>query len=891
MRVLRNLRLRISWLLKRSEAETDLNDELKDYIERQTEQHIARGLSRELARATALRELGGVEQLKEECRDVRRAGWLEDAWRDLLFGLRTLWHAPGFTATAVLALALCMGANTAIFTVVNTVLFRPLGFPDQDRLLFLTEGLPTLGFPIVQFACPDYLFMRAHARSLESLAAYENGSYEISIAGNPRQATGTRATASLFEVLGIKPLLGRAFTAEEDESAKSVVVLSTELAVSSFGSAENAVGRTMRIDRRPYSIVGVMPPSFSFPSRTRFDDKQANFFVPISWSKHDREETMNNFNYSTIARLRSNVSVAQATAEIKTLVSHLPDSYPAQTKAFLKGMPHFTLDSGVALLHEEVTGKVKRSLFILLAAVGMVLLIGCADVANLLFSRMVGRQREFAVRAAVGASTGRLIRQALAEGLILSALGGVAGLACAFWGLPMFLRLAPGDLPRLNEIRMDGQVVLFVLAIVLATPVLSALIPMIYVLPSALANRLREGGRSATQGKQQRFFMSAAVITQFSLAFVLLAAASLLIRSFLKASESDPGFAPAHVISVPIRLPQEVYQKPEAIRRFYRELLSGVSKLPGVQRAGAISTLPMYYTGNGLITPEGRGEHTERTRMLWSFGSSLETLGTPLVRGRLLGPGDDLANDVRVVISETLAKRSWPGLNPIGRRLKQGSMEWPTPWMTVVGVVKDVKESQSSVSPNPILVSTEAQYTQNDMHLVIRISGDVRALATAIRKEVHRLDPDLPVEDIQTIDAYLDKSLAPERFRTFLLASFAGIALLLSVVGIAGLLSYNTAQRRQEFGVRLALGATRSDLVQLVFAQGLKLSLAGIAIGLLASLLVTRTLGSFLYETSPYDPLTFIGVPLLLVLVAMIASVWPAWRAGLVNASGALNAN
>jgi putative ABC transport system permease protein len=281
MRFLRNLRLRISWLLKRSAAETDLNDELEDYIERQTERHVAHGLSRKVARAAALRDVGGIAQLKEECRDVRRAGWLEDGLRDLLFGLRTLWRVPGFTATAVFALALCMGANTAIFTVVNTVLFRPLGFPDQDRLLFLTEGLPALGYPVIQFACPDYLFVRAHARSLESIAAYENGSYEISTAGNPRQATGARATASLFEVLGIKPVWGRVFTPEEDEDAKSVVVLSNGLALSSFGSAKNAVGRTMRIDRKAYSIAGVMPPSFSFPCRTRFDSEPAEFFVPL----------------------------------------------------------------------------------------------------------------------------------------------------------------------------------------------------------------------------------------------------------------------------------------------------------------------------------------------------------------------------------------------------------------------------------------------------------------------------------------------------------------------------------------------------------------------------------------------------------------------------------
>lgn len=888
MRLLRNLRFRLNWLLKRSEAETNLSDELQDYIERQTEHYFAQGLSLGQARTAALRDVGGVEQVKETCRDVRRSRWLEDGFGDLLFGLRTAWHAPGFTATAVVALALCMGAATTIFTVVNAELFRPLGFPDSSRLLFLTEGFSALGFPVIQFACPDFLFVRSHARSLASMAAYENHSYEISVGGNSRRTTGTRATASLFDVLGTKPLRGRGFTAEEDENARPVAVLSYGLAISSFGSAEAAIGQVARIDRKPYSIIGVMPHSFTFPCRTRFDEGAGEVFVPMSWSKHDREEMMNNFNYSTIAKLRAGVSVAQARSEIQTLVNHLPETYPAETKAYLKGVPNFALESGTVPLRDEVTHQVRRPLLILLAAVGVLLLIGCSDVANLLFSRMLGRQREFAVRAALGASSGRLVRQALAEGLLLSIFGGIAGLACAFWGLPLFLRLVPGDLPRLSEIQIDGQVIVFVLALTSLIPVLSALIPMIYVLPSAIGDRLREGGRSASQGKRQRLFMSTAVIAQLSLAFVLLTAASLLIRSFFRASESDPGFDASHLISVPIDLPQAAYQKPESVQSFYRELVSRVSLLPSVRSAGAISDLPMYFTGNAIVAPEGRGQQTERTHMLITFGNALRTLGTPLVQGRLLGPEDDVARDAHIVISETLAKRSWPGQNPIGRRMKQGTLEMPTPWMTVVGVVKDVKESQSSTTPNPAYFVPETQSTQNQMQLVIRTSGNLRALSGAIRREVHRLDPALPVDDIRTVDYYLQKSLEPERFRTVLLASFAAIALILSLVGIAGLLSYTTAQRKQEFAVRLALGATRSDLVNMVFALGAKLSLIAIAIGLIASFVVTRALTSFLYETSPYDASTFFGVPLLLTIVAIGAGIWPAWRSSLLNPSVAL---
>ncbi len=885
MRWLRNFRLRVGWWLRRSEVEENLDDELRDYVECQTEQHVARGLSQTEARAAALRDAGGVEQLKEACRDERRVGWLEDAGRDLGFGARTLWHAPGFTVTAVLALAVCIGATTAIFAVANGVLFRPLGLPEPDRLVFATEGLPAMGFPVIQFACPDYLFVRAHARSFEAMAAYENHSYEISGAGNPRQATGARATASLFDVLKVKALFGRPFTQEEDEGSKQVVVLASGFAGSLFGSAETAVGKTVRIDRRPYTVIGVMPPEFSFPYKTRFENEAASFYVPISWNKKDREEALSNYNYSTIARLRAGVTVSEAAAELKTLTRHLPETYPAETRVMLKTVPHFALGSNLIPLREEVTGDVKWPLLLLLGAVGMVMLIGCADVANLVFSRMVGREREFAVRAALGASRGRLMRQSLTEGLILSAMGGALGVAGAFAGLPILLHVVPGNLPRANEIGMDGRVMLFVLEIVLATPVLAALVPMFYALPTAIANRLRESGRSGMQGKQQRGFMSAAVITQFSLAFVLLAAAGLFIRSFVKASESNPGFEAEHVLSVPIELPSAVYRTSEKERSFYGELLATVSKLPGVRRAGAITKLPMFYSGNGVITPEGRGNVTERAHMLWSFGSALETLGMRRVRGRLLGPSDDSAKEGRVVISETLAKRSWPGQNAIGRRMKQGTLDSSAPWMTVVGVVKDVKEKQASTAPNPLMFMPEVQ---DEMLLVVRTAGDPRGLSNAIRRAVHGLDPSLPVGGAQTVDAVLNETLAPERFRTFLLASFAGIALLLSVVGIGGLLLYNTAQRKQEFGVRLALGARRADLVRMVFGQGLKLSAVGIAIGLLASLAVTRGLAGFLYETNRYDPVTFVGVPLLLALVALGASVWPAWRTSRVDPVRAL---
>jgi predicted permease len=880
MRPIRKLRLRFRSLFHRSLVEKDLEDEVRDYLDREIEREIASGAAPDEARRLAVSSLSGSERLKEECRDARDVRWLEESVNDVRFAIRTLRKAPAFTVTVIAALAFCIGLNTAIFSIVDTVLFRPLPFPDQQRLVAVTEGVPGLGFPVLPFSPPDYLFVAANSRSFAGTAVYRTQPYEISGAGQPRRLYGARVTPSLFRVLGTSPAIGRAFTHEEDEHARRVTILTYAFAQSTFGTPQAVLRRTILLDRTPYTVIGIMPPSFSFPIRgSRFSSNPADVFIPVSWSNEDRRQNVSNFDYSMVARLKPNVTIQQANAEMHGLLNRIVENYPPNLKQALSKMPNFSLESQTVPFREEFTGNVQRPLLLLLAAVGVLLLIGCADVANLMFSRMVGRQREFALRTALGAGGWRLARQTITEGLVLSVAGGAAGFCLAFFSLPLLIRFVPANLPRLNEISLNWRMLAFVAAVTLAVPVLFCLGPLLSTVRSGLVNQLRGEGRTTTQSGHQRLMMSAAVVAQFSLAFLLVTTAGLLAQSLIKATETNPGFRPEHVLSIQIALPRAAYTRRAEITGFLDRLLSHLSTFPGVQQTGVMSDLPLNSTSNVVISIEGRGRETQRVDMLFCRRNALEALHILLMRGRLLRPEDQIGQPHSVVISQALANRVWPRDNPIGRRIRFG-VDVPNngePWLTVVGVVADVKATLTSNSPRSLLFTTWPDWT-SDGNIVVRTSGDPLLLASAIRREIKRLDPSLPVEEIETLDQVLQESLSAERFRTWLLICFAIAALMLATLGIAGLLAYNAAQRTQEFGVRIALGANHRDLLLLVFQHCLRLSGAGIAIGLAVSMAVTRALSALLYNTSPVDPATFLVVPFLLALVALGAALFPAWR-------------
>jgi predicted permease len=869
-----------SRLWRRNKLERDLGRELRFHIEERISALKSTGLSEEEARRQMRLEFGGIDQVKEECRDARGTRWLEETLSDIRFAVHTLRKAPVFTATVVAALAFCIGANTAIFSVVDTVLFRPLPFPDQGRLVSVTEGVPGLGFPVLPFSPPDYLFVAANNRSFAATGTYRSQSYEISGAGQPQRVYGARLTASLFRVLGVSPAVGRAFT-QEDEDAKRVVVLNYSFAQSVFGAPQKALGRSILLDRTPYTVIGIMPRSFYFPIRgAQFNSDPAVLFVPVSWTSQDRQQNVSNFDYSMVGRLRPNVTVREANAEMHALLKRVSESYPPQMKQALhQHVPNFSLESQTVPLSEEFTGNVQRPLLLLLAAVGIVLLIGCADVANLMFSRMVGRQREFALRSALGAGRWRLVRQTITEGLVLSVSGGALGFCLAFWALPLLLRFAPDNLPRLSEVGLNWRMTAFVVAVTLAAPLVFCLAPLANTIRSVMASQLRGEGRTSTQGKHQRLIMSAGVIVQFSLAFVLLTTAGLLMRSFIKATEANPGFRPEHVLSARIALPTAIYKTPAQITDFFDRLLVRLSALPGVRQTGAISDLPTTSTSNVIISVEGKGNDTERVDMIFCRGNALDALRVPLRRGRLLEPGDNLRKQKVAVISESLAKQVWPHSDPIGRRIRFG-VDVPNndePWLTVIGVVADVKARLTNNSPRMLLFTTEPDWV-NQMDVIVRTEANPLLLASGIRHEIAQIDPSLPVGNIETVNQILDESLSAERFRAWLLISFAVAALLLASLGIAGLLAFNAAQRKQEFGVRIALGATRRDLLMMIFRSSMRLSGLGIGVGLAISIFVTRTLSALLYDTSPLDPGTFVAVASSLLLVALGAAMIPGWR-------------
>ena len=810
--------------------------------------------------------------------------------QDFRFAFRTMRRTPGFTCLAIAALGLCIGANTAIFTIVNTVLFRPLDFPQQERLIYAGEGLPKMGYPELGFSCPDYLFVASHNRSFQSAAVYNTRPYELSGIDRPERVYVARVTASLFSVLDVRPAMGRTFTRAEDDQSHKLAVVTDGFAKRIFGASKAAVGRTIYLDRKPYAVTGVMPARFSFPLRGRkYNSDPADVFIPASWTKDERQTFGENYGHDFVARLKPGVTAAQAGAEMQSLLSGIQALYPP----VLRNLDSFQLSTRVAPFREVITGGVKQPLLVLLGAVVLVLLIGCADVANLMLSRTVARQREFALRAALGAGRWRLTRQTLAEGLVLSAAGGAVGFLLAYWALPLLVRFAPESLPRLREIGLDWRVLCFVAAVTLTTPLVFCLAPVIDIARTEIADGLREGGRTGTQSKRQRHFMSAAVVTQFVLAFLLLSGAGLLIRSFIRASQSDPGFKPDHVLSAGISLPAAAYGKPERVEEFYQEALQRVSALPGVLEAGGISELPMNFTTNSLYTVEGGGRAKENAFRFYVSGDAMRLLRLPLLRGRYIDGPAGLDASRAVVISESIAKRNWPGQDPLGHRLKIGIEASQTPWMTVVGVVKDVRDSLASMAPRSLMFLAHEQMSHNPVRnrqILVRTSQDPLTLAGAIQRQIRLLDPALPLQQVQTLDQWLGKSLEPERFRTFLLAAFAGTALLLAMLGIGGLLAYNVEQRAKEFGVRMALGASQRNLVSMVVKQGLRLILLGITVGVAASLFATRAISSLLYGTSEYDWLTYTAVPMLLAFVGLAASILPGWRASRVDPMTALKA-
>jgi putative ABC transport system permease protein len=891
MRRVRSLLAGVAAVFRKAKAEQELCEELSSYLQASAEERVRAGMSEEEARRAARLELGSAEAIKEE---VRATGWenaLETCWQDLRYAVRTLRKSPGFTLVAVLTLALGIGANAALFSIVNTVLLQPLPFKDPSRLMMLFEGLPQIGSPKIPFSTPDFTVFKRGQRSFAGVGAVQDKEFEVSGKGEPERVIGARISASIFPMLGIAAALGRFFTAEEDVPGRNVAVLSYALWQRRYGRRPDIVGETIELDRQPYLVIGVMPRHFVFPQ----PGPPANFlpaalWVPMAFTPAELQGWGTRYDLSVLGRLRPGVTLQQARSEGQAMGAAIEAQYPQD---ILKDFYGARLELPVAPWRQEVVGPVRPLLLLLMAAVGLVLLIACANVATLLVSRAVGRQREIAVRRALGATRARLLRQLLSESLLLALVGGGLGLLLAFWGKGALLALAPADLPLPQNVGFGPGLLLFVLGISCLTAVLFGLAPAWYTAGADLQQSLQEGGRSRASGRARHRLQGTFVAVEFGLALVLLAGAGLLIRSFGKLLGTDLGFDPAHVLTMSVPLPKLAYPSASQIRNLYKQLVERAMSLPGVTSAGIADDLPLLAVVFHTLEIEGRPQAGKPPAVAetWVLGNYFETMRIPLREGRLFTPQDNESSQPVVIISQRMAKEYWAGQDPVGKRLRQEDNQ---PWITVVGVVGDVNDGPVGQERRPhiyipFLQLSDALTADNvvgearSMNIAVRAAGDPAALASALVARVHSLDPDLAVADIQTMPQVVRSSLAGPRFNASLLGLFAGFALFLSAIGIYGVLAYAVSQQRHEIGIRMALGARPRHVLRFVLAWGTRLACLGAVFGIVAALALTRLMKGLLYGVGSTDPLTFAGVTLLLLVVALLASYVPARRATRVD--------
>ena len=817
---------------------------------------------------------------------------------DVRHAFRMLRRAPLFSVLVIGTLALAIGANTAIFSVVNAVLLRSLPYAQPQRLVMLYEGIGSM--PPFGFSAPDLMAFRERARSYDGLAAFRSVEFELSGVDQPERVPAAKISASLLEVLGVAPALGRAFMEAEDTGRQPVAILSDALWRRKFGADPSIVGRAVSLDRRSYTVVGVMPPRFTFPNRgPHLNNIPADLYVPISFSNAELGGFGMMFNNSVVARLKAGVTPQQAGAEAAAVAKQiLADVYPPLLRD--NGFPPLT--ATVTPMQEEVVGNIRRLLVVLLAAVGVLLLIACADIACLMLTRAAARGREMAIRTALGAGRGRVMRLILVETGVLAVAGGASGLALAWWLTRALLTSLSDGLPRSQEIGLDGRVLAFTAAASIAAALVCGLLPAFESSRHDSSGALKEGGRSATAGVRQRRIFSVLVAAQFACAVVLLAAGALLIRSFVRLIAIDPGFQSGQVISASTSLPASSYPTGASLRTFYATLIERVAAMPGVTAAGAATDLPLTVRERRAFSIENPSPAAAPPRVVandWVTGQYFEALGARVMRGRALGPSDTQTSELVVVINETLAKLYFPGEDPVNRRLKWGGANSQAPWMRIVGVIGDVKQAGLA---RPTEVQTWQPWSQvpdgvlatnptgifRSLKLMVRSSVPPTSLVSGIRAEVRRLDPALPLTGVLTLDEIVGASAAPQRFNAALLGGFAGIALLLAAVGIGGVLAISVSRRRQEIGIRLALGADGSDVVRMVIRQGMTLVVAGLAIGLPAAFAATRLLRTLLFDTAPHDAISFGAATAILCLVALAACAVPALRASRVNPMTAL---
>jgi putative ABC transport system permease protein len=890
--MLNDLVYRFRALFRRKSVESEMDEELRAHLEHQAEKYVKSGVPIEEAKRRARLDLGGLEQAKEECREARGVRVVEELMRDVRYGLRQLRRNPGFTAVAVMTLALAIGVNTAIFSVLDVVLLRPLPFRNASDLIAVHESIPELGYPKMEFSVPDFEVFQRDQKSFSTLGVFRNEQVDLSGQGEPERVVAARVSASLFPLLGAKPLLGRAFSASEDLPGNDVAILSYGLWQHRYGGNPAIIGQTIEIDRQPYSIIGVMPRDFEFPLRGPEDNgAPAILWVPMGFTPAELRDWGGTYLYSVLGRLRPGVTLGQAHSEADALSRRIIASYPAALATWAR---RGKLTVSVSPFRDDVVGAVRPLLLVLMGAVGFVLLIACANIATLLVSRAAARQKELAVRAALGATRLRLIRQMLTESLLVALGGGALGLIIAVYARNLILSLVPASITLPHHVPLNGAVLAFVTAASVLAAVLFGLVPAFLASSRPAEGALKAGGhRGTTEGPHhaQGFFVG----VECALALILLVCAGLLIRSFGKLLETRPGFRPEHVLTMNVPLPLEEYARAAQVTVFYQQVLDRVSNLPGVESAGLSSDLPLHSTEGISVQVERRDKRVPVVQS-WVLGDYFRTMGIPLVDGRWFTPEDRAGAQPVIIVSLSMARKFWPGQSAVGKRIRWGVY---APRDTIVGVVGNVSQGPLSEPLAPHVyrpyLQLSAGFLEEDpfgdchaLNLVVRTHGDPGSLRSAVLAQVHSLDPQLAVANIQTMTRVIRSSLAGPQFNTILLATFAGLALFLASIGVYGVLSYAVARRTHEIGIRVALGAQKCDVLNMIVRQGLTLALIGIAAGIVGALGVTRFLSSLLYGVEPTDPLTFIAVAVILLTVALLASYIPARRAMKVDPMVAL---
>jgi predicted permease len=873
------LTARLRAVFRRESVLQDIEEEQRIHVEMATEENLKRGMSPGEARAVALKSFGNPGRSTELGYEVRGGGWLEDFWQDLRYGARMLRKQPGFTLIAVLTLALGIGANAALFSVVNGVLLNPLPYPQPEQLISLHQSKPNVATGSISY--PNFLDWQKENQTFSAMAVSRSSSFALVGTGEAERVSGRRCSANLFSVLGVEPALGRNFAPGEDErGAAPVVLISAGLWQRKFSAAPDVLGKSLTVDDKSYTIVGVLPAGFTLYRGT-------DVYIPMGqWDNSGLQNRSAGLGLQGIGRLKPGVTLAQAQADLNGVMRSLTETYPEANRG-----------NGAALipLKERLVGDVGPILWMLLGAVGFVLLIACVNVGNLLLARARGRTREFAIRSALGAGQWRLLRQLLTESMLLALAGGGLGLLLAALGTRAALNVLPTGLPRADEVGLDARVLLFIAVISLLTGILAGLAPALMSSRWRLAETLKEGGRGASSGRVRA--QSILVGVEVALALVLLIGAGLMIRTLNTLWNVDPGFRPDNVLTFGLSFPPSMRAvNAEAKRASLRDLSDRLNSMPGVKAASFLmGASPLQREDDRFFWLEGQPKPASTSEMhralvYWVEPGYLAAMGIPLKQGRFFTPQDEARTQPVVVIDEVFARQHFPNEDPIGKRINLGGNRAP---LEIVGVVGHVKQSGLDSDDQQ---SLQAQFYEpfrqvvgwsSEVDVVVRAEGlagtSGTALLDSLRHVVQSQHSHNVIYEPQTMNEVIADSLARRRFSMILLNTFAAVALLLASIGLYGVISYLVGQRTHELGIRLALGAQRKDVLLLVLSQGMKMALGGVTLGLVAALGLTRLLAGLLYGVSATDPTTFVAIISLLTVVALVACFVPAWRATKVD--------